>query len=82
MGLFDKVVKTATSVGQSAMNTASTVGSNVGVAAQDQSELAALKMQVNVIEQELDSSYVQIGRRYVDYVVASGEMPGLTCRTS
>lgn len=77
MGLFDKVVKTATNMGQSAINTASTVGSSVGVAAQDQSELAALKMQVNVIEQELDSSFVQIGRRYVDYIVASGEMPGI-----
>lgn len=77
MGLFDKVVKTATNMGQSALNTASTVGSSVGVAAQDQSELAALKMQVNVIEQELDSSFVQIGRRYVDHVVASGEMPGI-----
>ena len=77
MGLFDKVVKTATNVGKSALNTASNVGSTVGVAAQDQSELASLKMQVNVIEQELDSSFVQIGRRYVDYVVTSGEMPGI-----
>lgn len=77
MGLFDKVVKTATNVGKSALSTASTMGSTVGVAAQDQSELTSLKMQVNVIEQELDSSFVQIGRRYVDYVVASGEMPGI-----
>lgn len=77
MGLFDKVAKTATNVGISALNTASNVGSTVGVAAQDQSELASLKMQVNVIDQELDSSFVQIGRRYVDYVVASGEMPGI-----
>lgn len=77
MGLFDKVTRTATNIGKSALNTASTVGSSVGVAAQDQSELAALKMQVNVIEQELDSSFVQIGRRYVDYVVTSGEMPGI-----
>lgn len=77
MGLFDKVAKTATNMGKSALNTASNVGSTVGVAAQDQSELASLKMQVNVIEQELDSSFVQIGRRYVDYVLASGEMPGI-----
>lgn len=77
MGLFGKVVKTATNAGKSALNTASNVGSTVGVAAQDQSELASLKMQVNVIEQELDSSFVQIGRRYVDYAVTSGEMPGI-----
>ena len=77
MGLFDKVTKTATSIGKSAISTATNVGSSVGVAAQDQSELTSLKMQVNVIEQELDASYVQIGRKYVDYVLASGEMPGI-----
>lgn len=77
MAFFDKVTKAATNLGKSAMSTASNVGSTVGVAAQDQSELAALKMQVNVIEQELDASYVQIGRKYVDYVIATGEMPGI-----
>lgn len=30
-----------------------------------------------MIDQELDSSFVQVGRRYVDYVVASQEMPGI-----
>lgn len=77
MAFFDKVTKAATSISKSAINTASSVGSSVGVAAQDQSELAALKMQVNVIEQELESSYVQIGRKYVDYVIATSEMPGI-----
>ena len=53
------------------------MGSSVSVAAQEQSELVALKSQINVIEQELNSSYVQIGRKYVDYVIESGEMPGI-----
>ena len=73
MAFFDKVTKAANSIGKSATN----VGSTVGVAAQDQAELTGLKMQVNVIEQELNASYIQIGRRYVDYVIASGEMPGI-----
>ncbi len=77
MALFDKIAKTATSVGKSVLGAAANVGSTVGVATQDQSELAALKMQVNVIERELDASYAQIGRRYVEYVIASGEMPGI-----
>ena len=77
MAFFDKVSKAATNIGKSAISTASNVGSTVGVAAQDQSELTALKMQVNVIEQELDSAYVQIGRKYVDYVIATSEMPGI-----
>lgn len=77
MAFFDKVGKAASNFGKSAMNTATNVGSTVGVAAQDQSELSGLKMQVNVINQELDASYIQIGRKYVDYVIATGEMPGI-----
>ena len=73
MAFFDKLGKVATSVGKSAAN----VGSTVGVAAQDQSELASLKMQVNVIEQGLDAAYAQIGRKFVDYVIQTGEMPGI-----
>lgn len=77
MGLFDKVTKTASSVGSSMLKGAATVGSSAAVAAQEQSELVVLKSQVNVIEQELNSSYVQIGRKYVEYVVQSGDMPGI-----
>lgn len=77
MAFFDKLQKAATSVGKSAASTAAAIGSNVGVAAQDHSELNGLKMQLNVIEQELSSSYAQIGRKYVEYVVATGEMPGI-----
>ena len=77
MGLFDKVTKTAANVGKSTLNTATKVGSNIGVAAQDQSELAGLKMQLNAVEQELDASYIQVGRKYVDYVVETNEMPGI-----
>ena len=77
MGLFDKVTKTATNIGKSVANTATTVGSSVGVAAQDQSELASLKMQVNVIEQELTASYAQIGRKFVEYVIETNDMPGI-----
>lgn len=77
MGIFDKIQKTATNVGNSALKTATTVGSNASVAIQEQNELMALKAQINVIEQELNSSYIQIGRKYVDYVIESGDMPGI-----
>lgn len=77
MGLFDKVTKVASNVGSSVVKTASTVGSNAAVSAQEQSELVSLKSQINVIEQELNSSYIQIGRKYVDYVIQSGDMPGI-----
>ena len=77
MGLFDKVAKTASNIGGGVAKTAANVGSSASVAAQEQSELIALKSQINVIEQELNSSYIQIGRKYVDYVIESGDMPGI-----
>lgn len=77
MGLLDKVTKTAVSISKTAINTATAAGASVGVTAQDQMELAELKMQLKVVEEELNSSYVQIGRRYVDYIIAAGEMPGV-----
>ena len=77
MGLFDKVAKTASNIGGSVAKTAANVGSSASVAVQEQSELMALKAQINVIEQELNSSYIQIGRKFVDYVIESGEMPGI-----
>ena len=46
MGLFDKVTKTATNLGNSMVNSAAKVGSSVTVAAQEQQELISLKSQV------------------------------------
>lgn len=77
MAFFEKITKKAVNIGKRTINTAGKVGSRVSVSVQDQTELSELKMQVNVIQQELDASYVQIGRKYVDYVIASGEMPGI-----
>ena len=77
MGLFDKVAKTASNIGGNVISTAGKVGSSATVAAQEQGELVSLKSQINVIEQELSASYVQIGRKYVEYVAETGEMPGI-----
>lgn len=77
MGLFDKVAKTAGSIGSSVATSAAKVGSSAVVATQEQGELVSLKSQINVINQELDAAYAQIGRKFVDYVIESGEMPGI-----
>ena len=77
MGIFDKVVSAAKNTGSSIATAAVKTGSSIGVAAQDQSELAGLKMQVNIIEQELEKAYSQVGRIYIEYVMNSGEMPGI-----
>lgn len=75
MALFDKALKAAKTIGNSVTTTAVNVGSVAGTAVQEQSELAGLKMQLNTIEGELDSAYIQIGKRYVDYVIETQEIP-------
>lgn len=77
MGIFDKALKTAKNVGTNLTNSAINVGSTAGTAMQDTTELNNLKMQINVIEQELNSAYLQIGRKYVEYVMATGDMGNL-----
>lgn len=77
MGLFDKVTKTTANIGRSVVSSAAGVGSAAKVAVQEQQELVSLRSQLNVIQKELDASYVQIGRKYVEYVLESGEMPGI-----
>lgn len=74
MGFFDKALKTVQSVGDSLVASATDIGSTAGTVVQDNTELTNIKMQINVIEQELDAAYVQIGKRYVDYVVKTGDM--------
>ena len=77
MAFFDKLTQTASNVGKNVASSAAKVGSSATVVAQEQTELVQLKSQVNVINQELDSLYVQIGRRYVDHVLETGDMPGI-----
>ena len=71
--LSNGVSKVASNVGTGAIN----VGSNVGTSVQGNSEIAGLKMQINTIEQDLDASYATVGRKYVGYVLESGDMPGI-----
>jgi hypothetical protein len=81
MGLFDKVTKVgktaASSAGNALGSAATSIGSSAVNTAKEQGELAGLKSEINVIEKELDASYIMIGRKFVDYVIESGEMPGI-----
>ena len=75
--LVDSGKSLGSSIGSAAATTATNVGSSVATAAKEHSELAGLKAEINVIEKELDASYVMIGRKYVEYVIESGEMPSI-----
>lgn len=53
------------------------VASSVATVAKEQTELATLKSEINVIDRELNASYSMVGKKYVDYVISTQEMPGI-----
>lgn len=66
MGVFDKLISTIDSVATNAIVGGNEV--NSAVEKQDSLELKKLNDQAEVIKQELDASYAQIGRKYVDFI--------------
>ena len=77
MNILDKVTQKATNLGKSTIKSVAKIGASATTVAQEQTELVQIKSQINVIERELDAFYVQIGRRYVDYVLETGDMAGI-----
>ena len=51
--------------------------STVATVAKEQTELATLKSEINVIDKDLNASYSMVGRKYVEYVAETQEMPGI-----
>lgn len=68
MEIFDKVNKVAKNVGDNVGSIAKNVGNTLSNVTKEQSELASLNVQKNVIEKKLESSYAEIGKRYVEFV--------------
>lgn len=77
----DKIKKTGNKKFAKAKNAAADkvgdVASSVANAAKEQAELASLKAEINVVDRELNASYSLVGKKYVEYVIATQEMPGI-----
>lgn len=68
MDMFEKATKVAKNVGENVISSAKSIGNTLYSATKEQSELAGLNVQKNVIEKKLTDYYTEIGRRYVAYV--------------
>lgn len=62
--MFEKIKN----AGEVVFDTAKTVGGTIVSVSKEQSSIAGMKVQKNVIEKRLQEFYAQIGKRYVDYV--------------
>jgi len=73
MAFFSNLKNTANSVGKSAMNVVNTGATD----AKESAELAEIKRELSTIDADINSGYAQIGKKFVDYVKKTGEMPGV-----
>ena len=64
-------------LGKDILTSATNISATLNVAEQEQTELNQLKAQMKVVDQELDSLYIQVGRRYIDYVIKTGDLAGI-----
>ena len=68
MGFFDKALKKVQDVGENIAATANNVKTVVETSVQDTMEITGLKRQIRELEKEMDAQYLQIGKKYAEFV--------------
>ena len=68
MGFFDKALKKVQDVGENIAASASNVKTVVETSVQDTMEITGLKRQISELEKEMDAQYLQIGKKYAEFV--------------
>lgn len=73
MAFFNNLKNTAGVLGKNAANVVNTGATD----AKEASELAEIKRELGSIENDINSGYTQVGKKFVDYVIKTNEMPGV-----
>ena len=68
MGFFDKALKKVQDVGENIAASANNVKTVVETSVQDTMEITGLKRQIRELEKEMDAQYMQIGKKYAEFV--------------
>ena len=68
MGFFDKALKKVQDVGENIAASANNVKTVVETSVQDTMEITGLKRQIRESEKEMDAQYLQIGKKYAEFV--------------
>ena len=68
MGFFDKALKKVQDVGENIAASANNVKTGVETRVQDTMEITGLKRQIRELEKEMDAQYLQIGKKYAEFV--------------
>lgn len=68
MGFFVKALKKVQDVGENIAASANNVKTVVETSVQDTMEITGLKRQIRELEKEMDAQYLQIGKKYAEFV--------------
>ena len=68
MGFFDKALKKVQDVGENIAASANNVKTVVETSVQDTMEITGLERQIRELEKEMDAQYLQIGKKYAEFV--------------
>ena len=68
MGFFDKALKKVQDVGENIAASANNVKTVVETSVQDTMEITGLKRQIRELEKEMDAQYLQIGKKFAEFV--------------
>lgn len=73
MAFFDNLKSMTESVAKAATEMANSVSTT----SREQSNINNIDKEIGVLNSEIDTAYMQIGRRFVEYVAESKEMPAI-----
>ena len=81
MGFFDKALKKVQDVGENIAASANNVKTVVETSVQDTMEITGLKRQIRELEKEMDAQYLQIGKKYAEFVADMDDSEPETAET-
>ena len=81
MGFFDKALKKVQDVGENIAASANNVKTVVETSVQDTMEITGLKRQIRELEKEMDAQYLQIGKKYAEFVADMDDAEPETAET-
>lgn len=79
MGLFDRVVTSASGIGNALSKGAGQVLGKATVEAKEAAKITAVKADIVAVEAEVDTAYTAIGRAYVEAAMAGKEICDIGC---
>lgn len=80
MALFDKIKIVGNTIGKTTESLKNNFANNVAegsILINEKNKISELEKEKKSLDNEIENGYVQIGKKYVEYVMTTNEMPGI-----